>query len=260
MRAVSLLSLAAAAAVAQDTVGPWGQCGGWQWVGPTKCGQGYTCIYVNDWYSQCIPGVASTTTTSSVTSTTTTSMTTMKTITTPSAPVTSTIPTTSADSSPTPGTPTPTTLENGWFWIRAVATPYYRSYLQAAPTATAAPIPAVLSKNTGAGQFNVISGQLVYNRFGAGKQQYMHVENPADKTQRKLRTWFDATPNDYGAFAFQGDTLIWTVADITRPNAAAWLVCEGDMLFVNTGAFLYNTPAGCFDHTIHSYGGSKADV
>ncbi|KAK0647085.1 hypothetical protein B0T16DRAFT_414669 [Cercophora newfieldiana] len=88
----------------------------------------------------------------------------------------------------------------------------------------------------------------------------MHVENPVDKTQRKLRTWFAPEQNTYGTFAFQGDTLTWSVAEINRPNTAAWLVCNGDELFVNTGAFLYQTPEGCWDHTIHSYGGSIADV
>ncbi len=78
----------------------------------------------------------------------------------------------------------------------------------------------------------------------------MHVENPADKTQRKLKTWFEATQGTYGTFSFSGDTLQWTVSDIARPNTAAWLVCAGDQLFVNTGAFLYQTPEGCSDQTV----------
>ncbi|KAK0637477.1 hypothetical protein B0T17DRAFT_481383, partial [Bombardia bombarda] len=89
---------------------------------------------------------------------------------------------------------------------------------------------------------------------------YMNVENPADKTQRKLATAYKETKNAYGTFAFQGDTLTWTVADIARPNAAAWLVCEGQEMFINTGAYLYNTPAGCADQTIHSFGGATADL
>ncbi|KAJ8113810.1 hypothetical protein ONZ43_g5065 [Nemania bipapillata] len=89
----------------------------------------------------------------------------------------------------------------------------------------------------------------------------MWVENPANKTQRTLQTWFDTANNPYGAFAFQGDTLTWTVADISRPNAAAWLVCGNDgQLYINTGAYAYDTPSGCADQTIHSYGGSTADV
>jgi hypothetical protein len=119
---------------------------------------------------------------------------------------------------------------------------------------TSAPAPnALLSKPAQAGQFNIIAGQLVWHRFGGQAPLYMHVENPADKTQRKLRTWFEAAENTYGTFAFQGDTLTWSVSEIKRPNTAAWLVCAGDQLFVNTGAFLYQTPEGCFDHTVSCF-------
>ncbi|KAK5655799.1 hypothetical protein OQA88_5337 [Cercophora sp. LCS_1] len=254
MRATQILPFVAAAAA-----DPYRQCGGVGWAGPVSCVTGYYCHFYNDWYSQCIPGTATTssssirpTTTSTPSSTSSTTVSPTIILPTPTTLVTVTQPLT------TTGGATPTTLENGWFWIRAVATPNYRSYLQAQPTGV--PPAAIIASNTGAGQFNVVSGQLVYNRFGAGNL-YMHVENPAVKTQRRLKTWFESTPNTYGTFAFQGDTLIWSVAEISRPNAAAWLVCgDGKELFVNTGAFLYDTPAGCFDHTIHSYGGSKADV
>ncbi|EGX43933.1 hypothetical protein AOL_s00210g380 [Orbilia oligospora ATCC 24927] len=73
----------AGAASAQQSV--WGQCGGNGWTGPTSCQSGNTCSYLNDWYSQCIPGgngnpqtttaqtTARTTTTTSTTTRTTTS-------------------------------------------------------------------------------------------------------------------------------------------------------------------------------------------
>lgn len=32
----------------------WSQCGGDGWTGATSCAAGYTCTYVNDWYSQCV--------------------------------------------------------------------------------------------------------------------------------------------------------------------------------------------------------------
>ncbi|KAH8655986.1 glycoside hydrolase [Tricladium varicosporioides] len=32
----------------------WGQCGGASWNGPKTCAGGYTCTYVNDFYSQCL--------------------------------------------------------------------------------------------------------------------------------------------------------------------------------------------------------------
>jgi hypothetical protein len=102
-----------------------------------------------------------------------------------------------------------------------------------------------------AGQFNIISGQLVHNTT---PKLYLNVENPTDKTQRKLSTWFNTTQNAYGTFAFQGDTVTWTVADINRPNSAAWYVCEAQNLFINTGAYLYQTPSGCADETVSTVG------
>nr|CDJ79824.1 xylanase precursor [Leucoagaricus gongylophorus] len=40
--------------IAQQQI--WGQCGGIGWTGPTTCVSGTTCTYINDWYSQCLPG------------------------------------------------------------------------------------------------------------------------------------------------------------------------------------------------------------
>ncbi|PVF92985.1 putative pectate lyase 1 [Serendipita vermifera] len=63
----------------------YGQCGGINWTGATTCVSGYTCVYQNDWYSQCVPGTASSTSstkTSSSTSSTKTSTSSTKTSTT----------------------------------------------------------------------------------------------------------------------------------------------------------------------------------
>lgn len=38
--------------------GPWSQCGGQGWSGATSCVSGYTCVYSNQWYSQCLPGTS----------------------------------------------------------------------------------------------------------------------------------------------------------------------------------------------------------
>lgn len=147
----------------------------------------------------------------------------------------------------------PTTLVSGWSWIRAVASPNFHSYLQAKPTGT--PSKAYLDSPSSAGQFKVDAGQLVHltglsSSSSSSSSLYLNVENPADKTQRKLETWFSASKNAYGTFAFQGDTLTWSAPDINRPNLAAWLVCENQEVFINTGAYLYQTPAGCFDQTV----------
>ncbi|KAI0810055.1 carbohydrate-binding module family 1 protein [Xylaria sp. FL0064] len=257
-RIATAISLFGVASFAQQQA--WGQCGGINWTGETTCVSGYVCSILNDYYSQCIPGTATSHAKPKQpynsheilrggTSTTTGASTTLPTATT----------TTGAGS----GT-YPTTLQSGYYWIRAVESPNFHSYLQAAPTATPFPGPgdAYLQSNTKAGQFNIIDSQLVYNPgSSSGETMYMWVENPTNKTQRTLETWFDTTENPYGAFAFQGDTVTWTVADISRPNTAAWLVCgDAGQLYINTGAYAYDTPSGCADETIHSYGGSTANV
>ncbi|KAK3935632.1 carbohydrate-binding module family 1 protein [Diplogelasinospora grovesii] len=265
LRVIGAIPFIASAAAAQATAGPYGQCGGIGYSGPTACGSGYFCTTYNPYYYQCYPGTStqaptSTPTSSSPTSTTSSSNQAVS----PSASsssssrATTTLSTvTTTPATGTSGGSVPTTLQSGWYWIRAVESPNFHSYLQTQPTGT--PGTAVLTSYTSAGQFNIVSGQLVYNR-GSAAPLYMNVEDPTDKTQRKLQTWFNTTQNAYGTFAFQGDTVTWTVSDINRPNTAAWLVCENQQLFINTGAYAYMTPAGCADETIHSYGGSTANL
>ncbi|KAF3937145.1 hypothetical protein ABW19_dt0207848 [Dactylella cylindrospora] len=57
---------------------PYAQCGGSGWTGATTCVSGWTCVYSNEWYSQCLQATGVTTTTATTTSsrTTTTSRTT----------------------------------------------------------------------------------------------------------------------------------------------------------------------------------------
>ncbi|KAJ7074840.1 glycoside hydrolase [Mycena belliarum] len=65
---VLALSLASAFAQAPE----WGQCGGQGWTGPTTCVAGTVCTFSNDFYSQCLPGTATTTVAATTTSGTTT--------------------------------------------------------------------------------------------------------------------------------------------------------------------------------------------
>lgn len=131
-------------------------------------------------------------------------------------------------------------------------TPFYHSYLQTLPTAT--PGDALLDSGSTAGQFNIIDGQLVYNTgSGTTDALYMWVEDPSDTTQRTLKTWFNTTENTYGTFVFSGDTVTWVDPDISNRNAGAFYVCPANSttgensLFVNTGAYAYDTPDGCYD-------------
>ncbi|KAH9122499.1 hypothetical protein AeMF1_006227 [Aphanomyces euteiches] len=139
-RVAFLASTCVQLASAQGTpVGAYGQCGGSNYAGSTTCIQGYECHAYTEWYSQCIPSSAATT--SPPTSPTTTKATTAPTTATPtSAPTTTkatTAPTTQPTSAPTTtkSTPSPTT---------------------AAPTTsptTASPVPPPSSPPTGALKF-----------------------------------------------------------------------------------------------------------
>ncbi|MCV5090902.1 hypothetical protein OFC13_30195, partial [Escherichia coli] len=63
-----------------------------------------------------------------------------------------------------PSDPTPTVLESGWYWIRAVSAPNFHKYLQGgASSAASSNQTALLEDHTTAGQFNIIDGQLVFN-------------------------------------------------------------------------------------------------
>ena len=145
-------------------------------------------------------------------------------------------------------TPSPKTLQDGAYWIRAVAAPNYHKYLQTLPANV--PGTAVLESYTTAGQFQVEDGQLV-NKVSK-PPLYMWVEEPADKANppRTLATSFNTTKNPFGTFAWQGDALTWSVASVKRQNLAAWLVCGKQALFINTGAYSYQTPSGCSDQTV----------
>ncbi|KAJ3718084.1 hypothetical protein DFJ43DRAFT_1134305 [Lentinula guzmanii] len=70
-----LIIIVAVTALAVRAQSPaWGQRGGIGWSGPTTCVSGYSCVETNTYYSQCIPGTAtSVPTTSSGSSTTATS-------------------------------------------------------------------------------------------------------------------------------------------------------------------------------------------
>ncbi|KAI0866625.1 hypothetical protein F4860DRAFT_146479 [Xylaria cubensis] len=150
-----------------------------------------------------------------------------------------------------------TTLQAGWYWVRAVVQPNYHKYLQTKPTNVAGT--AVLESYRTAGQYKVEDGQLIANTGTGGTPLYLHVEKPADFTQRTLATWFNVTKNDFGTFVWQGDALTWSTPEVKRQNLAAWLVCANQALFINTGAYAYQTPAGCADQTIHYYNDAHAN-
>ncbi|KAJ6537318.1 endo-1,4-beta-xylanase A precursor [Mycena sp. CBHHK59/15] len=49
---LSVLATCVTVVIAQS--GPWEQCGGVYWTGATTCIAGWTCVFSNDYYSQCL--------------------------------------------------------------------------------------------------------------------------------------------------------------------------------------------------------------
>ncbi|KAJ7594390.1 carbohydrate-binding module family 1 protein [Mycena floridula] len=205
------------------------------WGGATLCPSGWGCSVINPYYSQCLPGVATSTT--GTTSTTGSSSTT---------------------SAPAGATPT---LVSGYSFIRAVFTviqedPNFHKYLRSETINAASD--AVLGEPVTAAQFQITGGQLIQN--AGGTPLYAVVEPRANSTVMKLKMSWSTTPATTGTFVFSGDTVEWSNPSITRPQNNAWLICPDSagnkLVYINLGAYSYMTPAGCADETIHSYSGS----
>ena len=142
-----------------------------------------------------------------------------------------------------------TTLQSGYLWIRAVEAPNFHKYLQTKPEYS--PGTAIMDSYTTAGQFQIVSGQLV-QLIAGGSLLYANVQQNTTAAV-KLAVSFNETKNAYGTFVFSGDAVTWSTPDIKRPNLSAWLVCANQQLFINLGNYDYMTPAGCADETV-SYG------
>ena len=181
----------------------------------------------------------------------------------PAPPVeaTTTSPSTPTGSSKPSASGPGTTLQSGYYWIRAVAAPNFHKYMQTSPLYS--PGPALLNSYTTAGQFQVVSGQLVQLISGPGEKPEKFLYAVVDPTRvinnMSLAVSFSETNNTYGTFKFGGDDLQWSVSDISRPNPSAWFVCTGQKMYINLGNYMYQTPAGCADQTIHYYNDKTAN-
>jgi len=106
---VAILLAVGSPALAQSSL--YGQCGGTGWSGATSCVSGSVCTYSNAYYSQCLPGTAtsvkSTTSSTSVKPTTTSTTSVKATTTTTSVKSTSTV-ATSTSTAPSSSTGTAT--------------------------------------------------------------------------------------------------------------------------------------------------------
>ncbi|TEY61612.1 hypothetical protein BOTCAL_0166g00170 [Botryotinia calthae] len=199
------------------------------------------CVLIPN-YSQCLPGTASSPTAIGTTPATVTAGT----------PTTTFSTTTTTGVASYPGA----TLQSGYYWIRAVESPNFHSYLQASPTAK--PGTALLADRSTAGQYQIVSGQLV-QLVAPNSFLYANVQQPANSSAVRLSMTFNTTQNTFGTFAFSGDAVTWSVASISRPNLSAWLVCGAQELWINLGNYAYLTPTGCVDETIHYFNGATVD-
>lgn len=247
------------------------QGGGTGWSGAKTCASGNTCVVLNDYYSQCQPGTAAPTSTTLRTTTSSTrassspasKCTTTITITTstptrttssPSRTTTTTTTTKPASTTAPSGSGAGSTLQTGYTWIRAVAAPNFHKYLQTSPL-NASPGRAILSSATTAGQFQIVDGQLIELIDTKGTKLYANIGEAPSASATYLPVSFTTAKNSLGTFAYQGDTLTWSAAGVQRQNVAAWYVCENQSLWINLGAYLYGTPAGCVDQTVSFFSG-----
>jgi hypothetical protein len=130
-----------------------------------------------------------------------------------------------------------------------VESPNFHAYLQTNPEYTTGI--AIMDNYTTAGQFNIVDGQLV--ELITDGLLYANVAVQTNSSETTLAVAFETTGNTYGTFAFSGDAVTWTVDSISRPNTAAWYVCTDQQLFINLGAYDYDTPTGCADETVSSF-------
>ncbi|KIJ51374.1 carbohydrate-binding module family 1 protein [Sphaerobolus stellatus SS14] len=223
------------------------RCGGQGWSGATTCVSGYVCTYSNPYYSQCLPGTATSSSSPPITSN----------------PVTTSKPTTTQQSS---GGSTPTTTTSGTatllpsqLWIRADETPNFHKYLQSQTPGTVGD--AVLGPTTSAAQFNVASGQLIQFLTG-GSKLYAQVATAQTGTTR-LKVFWSTTPATNVTWTFNGDGLNGVVQGATQQNTGAFLACNDvssavPNVYLNLGAYDYMTPANCADQTLNYYNGATA--
>jgi len=228
--------------------GAYGQCGGTGWAGATTCVSGYTCTFSNPYYSQCLPGSAPapTTTISSTVG---------------SSSSASTIGSSSSGSSAPTGTqawgPGTATLLPNQLWIRADEDPEFHYYLQS--QVLNSPGDAVISNPATAAQNNIVNGQL-QQFLPSGGILYAQVYPPAANTTR-LKIFWSTTPATNVTWSFSGDGVNGNVPGFTTAATGNFLACTdvsttAPNIYLDLGAFDYQTPAGCASETLNYYNGA----
>ncbi|KAH8107924.1 hypothetical protein BXZ70DRAFT_22256 [Cristinia sonorae] len=194
----------------------WAQCGGIGWTGTTACVSGSVCTKQNDYYSQCVPGAAASSTASiSVVPTT--------------APAS--VPTTTAHpSSAPPATPTASAPAPAGTQIRADQDPVFHLYLQ---SFNGKP---VLGPEASSGSFTI--GKTIALNNADGSKLFLNENESASTSYKALTLDKVATTTDWG---LEGDTII-----TTAPRQLNFLACSSSTtgffdLFLQEGN---DVPAG----------------
>ncbi|KAI0699250.1 hypothetical protein BC835DRAFT_1503416 [Cytidiella melzeri] len=151
----------------------WGQCGGIGWSGATTCVSGTVCTTLNAYYSQCIPGAAS------------------------SVPTTSSGVTSSGTPTPPPTTtssgPTPTGSQ-----IRAVNDPVFHFYLQEYEGQV------MLGPEASSGYFTISGGTI---QLTGATPLFLNEDTAASTSYKPLTFNSTAITTDW---QLEGDTIITT--------------------------------------------------
>lgn len=125
MKATIAAAILAALATQVSAVSEWGQCGGKNYSGSTTCDSGLTCVFSNDYYSQCLRTTSSAATSSTKTSSTSSTSSTR-------ASSTSSTKTTSGSAQASSTGPVPTASGNPYSGKSVWNSEYYASEVYAA--------------------------------------------------------------------------------------------------------------------------------
>lgn len=131
---LSISALAAPVEERQNCASLYSQCGGTSWTGATCCASGSVCSYGNDYYSQCLPGAASSSsaTSSSKTTSSAKTSTTSKVSTSSASTSKASTTTTRATTTVTGGASTTATYTgNPFLGVQQWANSYYASEISA---------------------------------------------------------------------------------------------------------------------------------
>lgn len=99
---------------------------------------------------------------------------------------------------------------------------------------------AVLVPPTGAGQFQITSGQLI-QFTPSGTELYAGVYPPAANTTR-LKVFFGTAPATNVSWVFQGDGVTASITGYTQQSPGSFLLCNDfsatiPNVYVNQGAY-----------------------